>query len=251
VKGPEITHGGTQIVILDKNGTRSTIAQRIQSRLISVTAIASSAGRSGSGRVALTVRALGGTLITLGLGILAAILRARVDRSWIEKGLREIEPEVWKVLHKRVPSIADVLAQGNKAYANVNVEIVWRKEAAAGVDFIDSMPLVKLTFVDVSADNLNAEGVTKSESGFGYSRRIVPVLFSFEVSVPDETVKVWKEMKEEWDWYEKQMSRAPSDKLRGQQQSFHQEIVQVFGTEADLVLKAWMWPKFKFKAKTA
>ena len=252
VKGPEITHGGTQIVILDKNGTRSTIAQRIQARLVSVTAVASSASaRLGSGRVALTVRVIGGTLVTLGLGILASILRARVDRSWIEKGLKEIEPEIWATLHKRVPLIADAMAQGKKAYANVNIEIIQRKEAAAGIDFIDSMPLVKLTFVDVSPENLNAEGMTKSDSGFGYTKRIAPVLFSFEVSVPEETVKIWKEMKEEWDWYEKQMSKGPSEALRGQQESFHKEIVQVFGTEADLVLKAWMWPKFKFKAKTA
>ena len=247
VKGPELTHGGTQIVILHKNGAPSAIAAQIRARLTVPGGISPTAQKVQPGRIAMTVRSVGGGLVMIGVGILAAILRAKVDQRWIEKGLKELEPEIMAALGKRVPLVADVMAKGKKAYANVTIEIIQRKEAAAGIDFIDSMPLVKLAFVDVTAENSNAQGVVRVDSGFGYTKTIRPVMFSFEVSVAPETVKVWKEFADEWEWYENQLNKAPSTALRQQQETFHKEIVLVFGTEADLVLKAWMWPKFKFK----
>ena len=253
VKGPELTHGGTQLAILHKNGAPSTLAERIRVRLMPVgtASVATTGLKAGPGRVSMTVRAIGGGLVMFGLGILAALLRAKVDKSWIEKGLREIEPEANAKLSKLVPMIADVMAKGKQAYANVRVDISQRKEAALGVDFVDSMPHVKLVHVDASDENLNAEGVFKTDSGFGYITKITPFVFSYPVSLPAETVKLWQEMRDEWEWYEKQMQKGPSEALRRQQEIFHQEILQVFGQEADLVLKAWMWPKFRFKAKTA
>jgi hypothetical protein len=139
------------------------------------------------------------------------------------------------------------MAKGKKAYANVTIEISQRKEAAAGIDFVDAIPVVRLKFVDVTGENMNAEGVMKSDSGYGYSKAIVPYIFSFEVTTPSETVKVWKEFKDEWEWYEDQMKKAPSAALSKQQDALREEIVRVFGQEANLVLNAWMWPKFKFK----
>ena len=67
-----------------------------------------------------------------GLGILAALLRAKVDKSWIEKGPREIEPETNSKLSKLVPMIADVMAKEKQAYANVRVDISQRKELPSG-----------------------------------------------------------------------------------------------------------------------
>lgn len=254
VKGPELTHGGVQVAILHKNGTPSGLAERIRLRLGPVgTGVARMPGMKApfGGRVGTTVRSIGGGLVMLGVSMLMARLRAKVDQSWIEKGLKEIEPKVWETLGKRIPLIADVMWKGKKAYANVTVEISQRKEAAAGVDFVDSLPHVKLTFVDVSADNINAEGAMKVDSGFGYTKKITPFMFSFEVSVPPETVKAWGEFMEEWDWYENQMKKAPSVALREQQDRFREEIIEAFGEEASLVLNAWMWPKFKFKEKSA
>ncbi|MCW5966646.1 MAG: hypothetical protein KIT83_21590 [Bryobacterales bacterium] len=254
VKGPELTHGGTQVAILHKKGAPSGLAEWIRARLQPV--VAGTPGTSSakvpiSSRVGITVRSVGGGMVMLGLSILVSYLRSRIDKRWIEKGLREIEPEVAETLSKRIPQIADLIAKGKKAYANVTVEFRFRRESAAGVDFVDAVPHVKLMFVDVSGENINAEGVMKIDSGLGSVTKITPYIFSYEVTTPAEAVKVWKEYMEEWEWYENQMNRAPSAALREQQELFHQEIIQVFGKEADLVLKAWMWPKFKFKAKTA
>lgn len=253
VKGPEHTHGGTQLAILHKNGAPSGLAVSIRSRLAPLVAVAPVPPVKVplNTRLAMTVRSVGGGLVMLALSILVNRLRVKVDQRWIEKGLKEIEPEVTATLGKRVPMIADVLAKGKTAYANVTVEISQRKEAAAGIDFVDSMPHVKLMFVDVSAENINAEGVMKSDSGLGYTKRIVPYMFSYEVAVAAEVVKAWKDDMEEWEWYENQMKKAPSTALGEQQEIFRQEIIRTFGEEANLVLNAWMWPKFKFKTKTA
>lgn len=274
VKGPELTHGGVQLAILHQNGVETKLGATIRARLVPISTTSAGGGAtqngtgkvtvvpgtggpkpggpgvkiSTGGRVVMTVRFIGGSLFMVALSLFAAWLRKKVEDRWLQERMREIEPAISAEIHKRIASIADIQMKGKKAYANVYVDIVTTSEPYGG-EYVESFPSVRLKFVDVSDDNTNAEGFASSDSGFGYSKTIRPFLFSTEVAVADETVSAWRDFVEELNWYEKQMAKAPSEALAAQERELRREMAAAFGKDAERVLSAWMWPKFKFKAR--
>jgi SCP1.201-like deaminase len=130
-------------------------------------------------------RYAGQTLAMVGLSLLAGWLRAKVDKSMIDSQLKNLEPEIHKALQDKADEVLELIGKKQKAYANVTVDI-WSittiEPEPAPMPFT-TCPVVSLTSVNVSGQDINSTGPERHERRLMQTINTTPATFSFEVGL--------------------------------------------------------------------
>jgi hypothetical protein len=126
---------------------------------------------------------------------------------------------------------------GNKAYAIVNFRIETYDSLdvdAEGGGWTESVPVVKLMWIDIRSYKKEGPGKETETASFGQRFHSKPQTTSFELPVPKEDLDQYRAMMEELAWYDQALrdpSLFPSDvtQLSTEKKALETSINDAFG----------------------
>jgi hypothetical protein len=225
VIGPEYILGGTQLCILNKNKRLSALARRVRVLFRPSTSLIRppANGRILKGvidteRAGLKIRILKGIgfVSATGLTMLFAYLMNKATQTansrFIDKQIKGFQPEIEASLQRQRRKMFELADSGNKAYAIVNFRIETYDSLdvdAEGGGWTESVPVVKLMWIDIRSYKKEGPGKETETASFGQRFHSKPQTTSFELPVPKEDLDQYRAMMEELAWYD-QALRDPS-----------------------------------------
>lgn len=227
VIGPEYLNGGNQICILNKNDKPSALALKIRAtfKLESGQVIRPASPKVAlgtirfRGRFGQGLRIAGGTLVLFGVGLLIQILGniilQKIERKILEKKLRDLQPRIETDVRARKQEALSLLANGKKAFANVQVKIF----TVTSIDPegpVTSMPGLEYHGVTISDKEINRQGPMEWKRAVVDKWEYHPVTMSFAVTFPQEEVEAFSTYQKVLKLYDEELSQAkdPHERTR-------------------------------------
>jgi hypothetical protein len=166
-------------------------------------------GPSGGGG-AIAVGLAGAIVVDLLLVVLEPWLREKfVDRPAMKQGLKEIEPKIESLIQDRILDAANLRYGGDKAYANITIEISWRVVEGpepTGENVRARPEVSKDVDVNITAEEKTSEKYIVPEMTLRDTlvRNVVESRIStssLEIDVPDASIEFYASIREELAWY--------------------------------------------------
>lgn len=209
VIGKEYVRGGRQLCVLHKQGVLSPLATRFRAKFRAVASKPSSLPSlvpRGNGRIGPGLKAIGGTAAMIGLSILIDYIWGKILGKILEEEMRKLEPTVRRELSARTSEIAQLLADGQTAFAIVHIVIA---EGSMRSMEGNSFPLPpKVEFIDlrIGTSAVNSEGPPVTERSFRVEIAKHDVTYSFAAELPQDEVDLYRAYRLEMQWYDEQLS---------------------------------------------
>lgn len=132
---------------------------------------------------------IGGTGALLGLGILAAYFRGKLDESVIQNQMKGIELDTMKQIESKRNEVVLIESSNAQAYANVTITITSTStpsetSALPLRDQIYDLPVVTLDSLIISNKDIDEPPKMRKERHFGYNVEYRTHTYSFAVFVP-------------------------------------------------------------------
>jgi hypothetical protein len=230
VVGPLIQHGGNQMCVLQKNGQPSALAMRLRGEMIPVSPAVTPATPKGllrfNGKLGPGIKTVAGSLlaiaVTLFLSWLLGKFMESAIRSEISRQLANLEPEVLAKINQNKSQVLFILAEGGKAFAELRfaVETTTTPDfnpytaPLSGISGQTGFPTVSLNDFRITDHELPKGGVADgSEMKMaGTYARVTSEYFktTVELTASDEEVRLFRAYLDEINWYNDQLSQAPS-----------------------------------------
>lgn len=258
----DYVRGGHQMCVLHQDGAPTALQQKIRGAFVPETtphgpgaSTAYRGPRTVGGKIGGGLRFIGGTALMLGLMVLGQWLRVKAEERWFKRRMAELEPEIVSKVREHVAAIASLQAEGKKAFANVTIKSVRTNVTSLGRELtVDGFPFLSVQFVGISPDDVNLEGRTEHQWILSDERVVSYFTYSFEVSVSEEEVSLFRALMTEYQFYESMKNHNPAGFLKmglhEAQVKAREKVIKAFGPAVEFdVLDAWMWPKFKYQGK--
>lgn len=217
VIGYEYVRGGKQLCILFKNGKPAPLQIKLRSLFRPVVpregAVPSAVPRgplTRGGRIGPGLRAVGGTLLVLGVQILIGYLKGKLEQSFIEKKMKDLEPKIDQELARRIVEVAEIQLGGKKPYANITVRV---REAALTTGFVEDgnqwldpeIDLAEVTVSDRIIEKYEAPKLNELKWTSAWVEGTKACTYSIEVALSKEEVELYRAFKLEFQWLENQL----------------------------------------------
>ncbi|HYP15047.1 MAG TPA: hypothetical protein VEQ63_14055 [Bryobacteraceae bacterium] len=224
VIGPEFRNGGKQMCILHKSGQPSSIAGRLRGLFVPVNigpVPATPPGRlRWGGKIGSGLRGVGGSvggaIAMLGLQYLAGLLIERSRKLRLDDEMKRLGPDIDKAIRARVTEVANVVAAGKRAYANITV-IRIERTLSAGVGgystTVAELPKLEFEAVAISDQDLKIpEAELKEQRQFHFDNVVerYRCTFSVEIELTQEELDLYRAYANEIRWYEAELANATS-----------------------------------------
>jgi hypothetical protein len=144
---------------------------------------------AGAGRLGAGLKMAGGSLIAVGVSLLCAYLRGKLDEAAIERGMKALEPKIQAMLKASAARITDIQAKGCLPVANISVTItVYYTLDPEDGNYDASLPWVEPDALKVNISDQVLEGAgqpVRTRHGIGQYSESTPFTYSVVLSDPE------------------------------------------------------------------
>lgn len=220
VIGEEYKNGGKQLCVLFKNKQPSPIQGKLRLRFISIGFAPTSTSPKGSlqfgGKIGPGLKIVGGTLVSVGVGLLIGWLLQKLEKADIEMQMKEHSPKIDADVQSQKRKSLQFLIDGKQAFATVLFSLTSYTQpdsmmggGAGGI--LDTIPNLRYESLEITDSEVKTPDKTDfTDFPGGVSMKKIFHTVSIAISYSQQEVELYRSYLKEINWFDEQLKFSPS-----------------------------------------